>query len=253
MGNPRIRRAARIIRDGDDVVLHTGPGLLSGRSLPGFELASRVWQPDGSGFSLRRFEENPRDVWNDWAEFVETEVAAAGVSPGPAHDSVADLVDEEYVSTVVTETVYGLHRQAGVPASACIEFHGRVDRAACRYCDREHDVPPERIGTDVRCPACGGSLKPGIVLAGEPPAKADRLLAYARAEQCDVYVTAGSRLAVDPTAENPEHAVEKGARLVVIGERPTPFDRDADYRIRENAARVLPRLRDALLVMGEGG
>ncbi|PSQ25507.1 hypothetical protein BRD03_13415 [Halobacteriales archaeon QS_9_68_17] len=91
-----------------------------------------------------------------------------------------------------------------------IEYHGRADRARCEYCDRRVDASPGRTTGHRRCHARGGPPGPGIVLAGDPPARHGRLAAYARAEKCDACVAAGTRLAVDPTAGSAVHAVETG-------------------------------------------
>lgn len=248
MGDPRLRKGARLIREADDVLLHTGPGLLAGTDLPADELAEVVWgDPDGR-FTADRFESDPDGMWADWLDFwADAEVNPSEVAPRPVHQRIAELVEDGHVSTVVTENVFGLLRAAGVPEGDCIEFHGRVDVARCEYCHRTYDATPGRTGNHRRCPACGGTLGPGIVLAGEPPDRADRLLAYARAEACDLYVAAGTRLAVAPSGENAQHAAETGAGLLVVGDRSAVSD--ADYRIRDDPTGVLARLRDTLAVL----
>ncbi|PSP99594.1 hypothetical protein BRC94_07060 [Halobacteriales archaeon QS_5_70_17] len=251
MIDQRLREVARAIRAADDVLLHVGRGVLGGTDLPVDALTAAVWgAPDGR-FAVDRFESDPDRLWADWLEFWDdADVDPASVEPRPVHERIAELVAGDHVSTVLTENVFGLLRAAGVPAADCVEFHGRADRARCQYCSRTFDATPGATTTNRRCPTCGGTLGPGIVLAGEPPARRDRLLAYARAEHCDCYVAAGTRLAVDPTAENARHAVETGADLLVIGERTTPLDREADRRLRDDPASALARLRDALAIMG---
>ena len=250
MSDPRLRKGARLVRDADDVVLHVGPELLAGADVPADELAEAIWgDPDGS-FSVARFEERPGRVWNDWLDFWDDAgVDPASVDPAPVHERVAELVGDGHVSTVVTENAFGQLRATGVPVEDVIEFHGRADRARCEYCDRTLDATPGQTTGHRRCHGCGGTLGPGVVLAGEPPARRDRLAAYARAEKCDAYVAAGTRLAVDPTAETAARAVETGADLLVIGERPTPMDGDADVHLREDPAGALARLRDAVAIL----
>lgn len=244
---------ANLLRDSGDVLLHTGPGLLSGTDLPVEDLAEAVWGEAGGRFSLDRFESDPGGLWADWVEFWhDAPVDPADVSPRPVHERVAELVGSDHVSWVLTENIYGLLREAGVPAERCIEFHGRVDRARCAFCGRTYEAAPAEASAHRRCvaPMCGGSLGPGVVLAEEPPDRADRLLAWSHAEECDVYLAAGTRLAVHPTAENAEHALETGSDLVVVGERPTPFDGAATCRVSADPAGALARLRDALAILG---
>lgn len=250
MSDARIRKGARLIREADDVLLHAGPQLLAGTDLPAEELATAAWGRPAGSFTHEQFEESPERVWADWLDFWDdVPVSPATADPQPVHERIAELVEAGHVSTVITENVFGLLRRAGVPVQHCIEFHGRADTARCEYCDRSYDATPRRTSSHRRCPACGGTLRPGIVLGGEAPERRDRLLAYARAESCDLYVAAGTRLAVEPTVENAEHAVETGSDLLVIGERPTAIG-GSDYRLHDDPTGALARLRDALTIMG---
>lgn len=251
MTDPGLRRLARRIRESNGVVLHTGPGLLAESDLPAPDLAEAVWGSPNGKFDIERFETTPESLWADWLEFwTDTPAGPPTATPQPVHERIVELVESEHVSMVVTENVFGLLREAGVPADRCIEFHGRVDEARCEYCDRAYDVTPARETGNRRCPACGRTLAPGIVLAGEPPAKADRLRAWSWAEKCDLYLAVGTRLNVHPTDENAERALETGAELAVIGNRSSVFDEDAGIRLWSDPASALSRLRDVLTVLG---
>jgi len=249
MSDPRLRKGARLVRDADDVVHHLGPELLAGAEAPADELGEAIWgDPDGA-FSADRFEDHPERVWNDWLGcWNDAGVDPDDVGPTPVHEHVAELVEDGFVSTVLTENVFGQVRAAGVSATDSIKDHGRADRARCEHCDRTFDASSGRTTGHRRCHACGGTLGPGVVLAGEPPARRDRLGAYARAEKCDAYVAAGTRLSVDPTAENAAHAVETEADLAVVSEEPTAMDGDADFRLREDPNGAIARLRDAVAI-----
>lgn len=249
--NTRLRNIARRIRRSDEVVLHAGPGLLAETDLPATGIADVVWgEPDGR-FTIDRFETAPESLWGDWLEFwASAPVDPAAVSPQPVHERIRELVEREHVSKVVTENVFGLLHEAGVPADRCIEFHGRIDTARCKQCDRTYDAPPTRTTGNRRCPACGRTLAPGIVLAGEAPPKAHRLRAWSWADDCDLYLATGTRFAVHPTGENAEHAVETGAELAILADRPTLLDESADVRLSIEPASGLGRLRDTIAVLG---
>lgn len=248
--NPRLRRLASRIRDSDNVVLHTGYGLLAETPLPTVPLRETVWgDPDGQ-FTADRFETNPETVWANWLDFwADESVDPSEVSPQPVHDRVAELVADGHVTTVVTETVFGLLRDAGVPVESSIEFHGRADRARCRRCGQTEPANPAQTVGHRQCRSCLATLGPGIVLAEEPPAKHDRLRAWTAAEKADLYLAVGTPLNVYPTAENAEHAVETGADLVIVGTQRTPLDDDADERIEMEPSAALARLRDAVSIL----
>lgn len=252
MTNSQLRRIGRRIRESDEVVLHAGPGILTESELPATALAEAVWgSPDGR-FNSDRFETEPESLWADWLEFWE-DVATdpVSVSPRPVHERIEELIECEHVSAVITENVFGLLRDAGVPSDRCVEFHGRIDEARCVNCARTYDVSPARSTGNRRYPTCGRTLAPGIVLAEEPPRKADRLQAWSRAEKCDLYVAVGTQLTVHPTDENARHAVETGADLAIIADRPTTLDDDADDRLWSDPASGLGKLRDMIAVFGD--
>lgn len=89
MSGPRLRKCARLIREGDDVLLHTGPELLAETDLPAAELAQAVWgEPDGS-FTIDRFETVPEHVWADWLDFWdEAAVEPTKTEPQPIHERI---------------------------------------------------------------------------------------------------------------------------------------------------------------------
>ena len=61
-----------------------------------------------------------------------------------------------------------------------------------------------------------------------------------KGENCDLFVVAGSSLVVYPAADMPKVALESGARLVIINQGETPFDRLTHLRFWEGIGAVLP-------------
>lgn len=66
--------------------------------------------------------------------------------------------------------------------------------------------------------------------------------AMAIAKACEVFVTVGSTLQVQPAASLVGIAAEHGARLVVVNAEPTPYDELADEIVREPIGVSLPKL-----------
>jgi NAD-dependent deacetylase len=89
-------------------------------------------------------------------------------------------------------------------------------------------------------------LKTGTVMFGEAldPVTLER--AVNAAEQCDVFVAAGTSLQVRPAASLVGIAIESGARLVIVNAEPTPYDPLADEVIRGPISEVLPQVTDRL-------
>jgi NAD-dependent deacetylase len=61
------------------------------------------------------------------------------------------------------------------------------------------------------------------------------------AKRSDLFVVVGSSLVVTPAADMPREALLSGAKLVIINQGETPFDRKASLRFQERTGDVLPR------------
>jgi len=66
--------------------------------------------------------------------------------------------------------------------------------------------------------------------------------AVAAAQDCDVLLSVGTSLQVQPVASLCDHALSAGARLVVVNAEPTPYDTRADAVLRHPISMVLPAL-----------
>ena len=80
-----------------------------------------------------------------------------------------------------------------------------------------------------------------VVDFGESLPRKDLMLSYEHARKSDLFVVVGSSLVVTPAADMPREALRAGAKLVIINQGETPFDRAASSRFRERIGEVLPR------------
>ena len=80
-----------------------------------------------------------------------------------------------------------------------------------------------------------------VVDFGESLPRRDLMLSYEHARKSDLFVVVGSSLVVTPAADMPREALLSGAKLVIINQGETPFDRVANLRFRERIGDVLPR------------
>ena len=140
------------------------------------------------------------------------------------------------LSAVITQNIDGLHQLAG--SKNVYELHGTVHGNHCMNCNRffplsaieETDVAPY-------CDACGGIIRPNIVLYGEP---LDTYTWYAAQEaiiNADLLIVAGTSLVVEPAASLISSF--RGDNLVIINKTPTPKDGIAALVIREPVGQVL--------------
>jgi NAD-dependent deacetylase len=77
-------------------------------------------------------------------------------------------------------------------------------------------------------------------------------LAFEHSGKSDLFLVVGSSLVVTPAADMPAQALRAGAKLVIINEGKTPFDRYAHLRFFEPIGAVLPRAVERLkALMGQ--
>lgn len=81
-----------------------------------------------------------------------------------------------------------------------------------------------------RC-ACGGTIRPDVVLYGESLNEKDLRQAIRYVEEADLLLVAGTSLVVYPVAGLVEY-VRPGAKLVILNRDPTPYDSRADLVLR---------------------
>ena len=237
-----VRRIAALLRRGMFTVVLTGAGVSTESGLPDFRSTGGLWSgiDPARVASLSAFQSDPQAFY----AFYQTRLARlAGAVPNAAHRAIARLEALGAVHLVVTQNVDGLHQQAG--SRDVVEVHGNLREARCAGCGAVRPIAemagPLRSGTLPRCAACGGLLRPNVVL---PAAAYER--AASACETCRVLLVVGSSLQVYPVAGLPALAARQGARLAIVNREPTPLDGQADVVARGDAGAALPRIADAV-------
>ena len=175
------------------------------------------------------FDARPREFFDFYCE----RMIALDARPNQAHRKLAELERAGACAAVVTQNIDGLHQEAG--SKNVFELHGSVLRNYCRKCRAPYTVEQllalraEAADGVPRCPACGGIVKPDVVLYEEPLDEAVLQGALVAIQQADLLVVAGTSLAVYPAAGLIDYFT--GNRLVIINRTPTPRDRQADLCI----------------------
>ncbi|MFQ5407886.1 MAG: NAD-dependent deacetylase, partial [Anaerolineales bacterium] len=142
------------------------------------------------------------------------------------------------------------HGRAG--SITVYEVHGHVRETTCMQCFREYPGL-ERLaqfiddGAVPHCTACGGVLKPNVILFGEQLPAQVMNAAEQAARNCDLMLVAGSSLETYPVADLPARARSRGARLIIVNRETTPLDALADVVIHADVAEALPAIAAAVL------
>lgn len=239
---------ARPVDGRGGVTVLTGAGVSTDSGIPDFRGPDGLWTRNPEAERLATIDVYLRDPdvrrrsWRWRAQHPAWEA-----EPNAAHHALVDLERAGRLRAVVTQNVDGLHQQAGNDPERVVEVHGSMREVECVSCDHRGPMTEvlsriERGEDDPDCPSCGGILKAATIYFGQALDPADIGRARQEAEDCEVFVAAGTSLQVYPVAYLPGIAAEHGARVVIVNAEPTPYDEVADAVLRGGVAEILPAL-----------
>lgn len=245
--DPDATTLARFLEGNAPVMTFTGAGVSTASGLPDFRSPGGLWERldpmvDGHVDMLTR---DPGRVWQCWAE----PLIGADIRPNPAHEALARLELAGFIAGVVTQNIDGLHHAAG---SHAIEVHGHLRTASCLACGAEEEMATAlaRYAESRRAPECRicvGTLRPQVVLFGEPLPAAAWADAWSLAEAAPGCLCVGTSLQVYPAAGLPEAFARSSRPLAIVSQLPTALWEDADPRLLRAAEELLPAVA-AILV-----
>jgi NAD-dependent deacetylase len=230
----QAERLAELIRESGCTVALTGAGISVPSGIPDFRTPGEgIWEKVDP-MEVAHIDAFRRDPARFWGFYRERLRMLGGVEPNAAHRALAELERQGRLEAVITQNIDTLHTKAG--SERVIEVHGSIRTASCQSCGRRfpmEEVVPGLFGEDgaAICSACGGPVKPDVVLFGEMlPAEA-MAEAEALAERADLMLCVGSSLEVFPVAGLPSVTLRSGGGIAVITIGPTPFDANAVVRM----------------------
>lgn len=211
-------------------VVFTGAGMSTESGLPDFRSANQgLWQ-----------QKDPSQVAsvsalnNNVEEFIEFyRKRVIGVNeyhPHRGHRLLAEWEKRGLLQAIITQNVDGFHQQAG--SNRVAELHGTLQTVHCNSCGTVYSSTEYANGT-YQCTACGGLLRPSVVLFGEMLPEEAFNWAFEEAARAELFIVLGSSLTVTPANQFPLIAKENGARLVIVNQEKTPLDQYADEVIHE--------------------
>jgi len=254
MDREAITKAAQLLHEARRVVVFTGAGISTESGIPDFRSPGGVWsrynQDDLTYQRFRQHEKYRKLYWEyDRARYP----AMRDATPNAAHNAVVELEQSGRLLALVTQNIDGLHHKAGNSLEKTYELHGTVHRVTCLDCARswqrqEITDKMDREGIEVPyCEHCGGPLKCATIAFGQqmPLEVLDESFVHSR--NCDVFLTIGSSLVVQPACFLPMEAKSAGARLILVNMGGTPYDNFMDIildgKAGELMAEVMQRFR----------
>jgi NAD-dependent deacetylase len=214
-----IRKAAEALSGARRAIALTGAGISVESGIPPFRGPGGLWEKiDPFQYAhIDAFRRDPEKVWR--VLFMDLKSVIEKARPNAAHKGLYELEQMGILKTVITQNIDGLHQQAG--NRDVIEFHGTFAVQRCMICNGRHDpknldfeqVPP-------RC-ACGGFLRPDVVLFGEVIPGVSLQRSQVLAATCDLILVVGASATVEPAAYLPVIAKRSGATVIEINAEPT--------------------------------
>lgn len=235
-----------LARSAERIVALTGAGISTESGIPDYRGPNGLWatqKPPTLG-DYETNSENRRKIWQFRRESYPTMLTR---QPNQGHLALAELERSGRLLGIITQNIDGLHQKAGNHPSRVVELHGTTHEVRCMNCGRRYagvDVQRrlEAGEDDPRCPVCGGVLRSGTILFGEPLPKQALEQAVLLSQAADFMLVIGTSLVVNPAAQLPAIAIRSGSQIAVINREPTPLDEQADVVVRGDAGPVLSEL-----------
>ena len=236
MRNSEIETLKTWIEASDNIVFFGGAGVSTESGIPDFRSTDGLYH--------QKFEYPPETILSHTCFYQHTEyfyrfyrekMLPLEAEPNAAHRALAALERAGKLRAIVTQNIDGLHQKAG--SKNVYELHGSIWRNYCTKCGKSYSAEFIRDSGGVPHCACGGLIKPDVVLYEEGLDEKTIRGAVRAIAEADVLIVGGTSLTVYPAAGLIRYY--GGNRLVLINRDETPYDGYANLIFREPIGRVL--------------
>jgi NAD-dependent deacetylase len=228
-----VERLAALIRGSGCTVALTGAGVSVPSGIPDFRTPETGLWEKVDPMEVAHIDVFDRDPARFWSYYRPRFQTLGEVRPNRAHEALAELERRGLLEGVVTQNIDRLHRAAG--SQNVVEVHGSIETSSCRGCGTEFRIEQVEGLFDAagvaRCAACGGAVKPDVVLFGELLPEEAIARAQELAARAELMLCVGSSLVVHPVASLPALTLETDGRLAIVTKSPTPYDDEAELKL----------------------
>jgi NAD-dependent deacetylase len=241
-------RLAELLAASSCSVVLSGAGVSVPSGIPDFRTPETGLWANVDPMEVAHIDVFERDPERFWSYYRPRFHELGDKRPNGAHEALAELERRGLIAGVVTQNIDRLHHLAG--SREVVEVHGSIETSSCTRCLAAYEVEQMDDLFDARgvavCSACGGAVKPDVVLFGE--LLPERAIVRARdlAERAQLMLCVGSSLAVHPVAGLPQLTLEGGGSLAIVTKGPTPYDEDAEVKLDGEVDAELEALLAAL-------
>ena len=227
------------IRESSRIVFFGGAGVSTESGIPDFRSVDGLYHqkfdyPPETIISHSFYERQPEYFFR----FYREKMLPLGFEPNVTHRVLARWEQEGRLLAVVTQNIDGLHQKAG--SRHVYELHGSVLRNYCTKCGKFYPAEFIRDAQGVPHCACGGIVKPDVVLYEESLDEATLAGAVSALRRADLLIVGGTSLTVYPAAGLLNYY--RGHRLVLINRDETPYDGQADLVFHDSLGSIFSQL-----------
>ena len=221
----QLETLKRWISESSRIVFFGGAGVSTESGIPDFRSVDGLYN--------QKFDYPPETIISHsfylrdpsyFFRFYKEKMLPLGFEPNVTHRKLAQWEQEGKLLGVVTQNIDGLHQKAG--SKKVYELHGSVLRNYCERCGKFYSGEFIRDSADVPTCACGGRVKPDVVLYEESLNGQVLEQSIDAISDADLLIVAGTSLTVYPAAGLINYY--RGNRLVLINRDETPYDHKAD-------------------------
>lgn len=240
-----VEKFLQMVKESDNIVFFGGAGVSTESGIPDFRSVDGLYN--------QKYDYPPETILShsfymaktdEFYRFYRDKMLCLDVKPNVTHEKLAELEEAGKLKAIVTQNIDGLHQAAG--SKRVLELHGSVHRNYCQHCGKLFDAryvleSPDPVPV---CDACGGRIKPDVVLYEEGLDSQTMQDAVYYISHADMLIIGGTSLAVYPAAGLIDYY--RGDKLVLINKSATPMDSRADLVIQEGLGAVFGRIEKAL-------
>ncbi len=245
MDTAKVQKLQEMIDSARRIVFFGGAGVSTESGIPDFRSVDGLYN--------QKYDYPPETILShtfymthktQFYKFYYDKILIDGVEPNAAHKKLAELEAAGKLSAVVTQNIDGLHQKAG--SKKVLELHGSTLRNYCTSCRKSFDIDylMEQKAKQIyapKCDACGGDIKPDVVLYEEGLDQNIISESIREISQADMLIIGGTSLVVYPAAGLIDYF--KGDKLVLINKSATTRDSAADLVITDSIGEVLGAIK----------
>ena len=235
-----VEQLKKMMEESGNIVFFGGAGVSTESGIPDFRSVDGLYHqkydyPPETILRHTFYRQRPEEFYR----FYRDKLIGFDAQPNAAHKKLAQWEEEGRLKAVITQNIDGLHQAAG--SKKVLELHGSTLRNYCEDCGKFFGIEYIRESEGVPvCDACGGSVKPDVVLYEEGLDQKVLSEAVSFIKNADVLIVGGTSLVVYPAAGLIDYY--SGNKLVLVNKTSTARDGMADLVVQGAIGEIFSQL-----------